>query len=130
MKPAVGPEPGPAPDEQRPVARANAVESLIELYAERLNKIGSQADADRLQAEIEDAARTLAPEELLAYAAAPSLRGQLLSLCVAARAQQRAAVPRGSTTPAPAHLPETEVPGGDAPGPWDPAPDEGAGRAA
>ncbi len=131
MKPAVGQEPGPAPAEQRPVARASAVESLIEMYAERLNKIGSQTDADRLQAEIEDAARTLAPEELLAYAAAPSLRGQLLSLCVAARAQQRAAAPRGSTTtPAPAHLPETEALGGDAPGPWDPAPDEGAGRAA
>jgi hypothetical protein len=97
MKPAVEPEPGPAPAEQRPVARASAVESLIEMFAERLNRISSQADADRLQAEIDDAARTLAPEELLAYAAAPSLRGQLLSLCVTARAQQRAAAPRGSS---------------------------------
>lgn len=32
--------------------------------------------------------------------------------------------------PTPAHVTETEVLGGDAPGPWDPAPDEGAGRAA
>jgi vacuolar-type H+-ATPase subunit E/Vma4 len=95
MKPAVGPEPEPV--EQRPVARASAVESLIEMFAERLNKIGSQADADRLQAEIEHAAKTLAPEELLAYAAAPSLRGRLLSLCVLARAQERAAAPRGSS---------------------------------
>lgn len=98
MKPAVGPEPGPAPVEQRAVARASAVESLIEMYAERWNKIGSQADADRLQAEMEYAAKSLAPEELLAYAAAPSLRGRLLSLCVLARAQERAAAPRGSST--------------------------------
>jgi hypothetical protein len=75
---------------------ASAVESLIELYAERWNTIGSQADADRLQAEIEHAARTLAPEELLAYAAAPHLRGRLLALCVFARAQERAAVPRSA----------------------------------
>lgn len=89
---------------------ASAVESLIELYAERLNRIGSQADADRLQVEIERAAKTLAPEELLAYAAAPSLRGQLLALCVAARAQQRAAAPHGSApTPTTDHL--TEIAG-------------------
>lgn len=74
---------------------ASAVESLIELFAERWNKIGLQADADRLQAEIEQAAMTLAPEDLLAYAAAPSLRGRLLSLCVLARAHERAAAPRG-----------------------------------
>ncbi len=74
------------------------VESLIEVYAERWNKIGSQADADRLQAEIERAAKTLAPEELLAYAAAPNLRGRLLSLCVFARAEERAAEPRGGGT--------------------------------
>jgi len=84
--------------EPRPAAPANAVESMIELYAERWNKIGSQADADRLQAEIGRAAETLAPEELLAYAAAPHLRGQLLLLCVSARAQQRAAPAHGSAT--------------------------------
>jgi hypothetical protein len=83
-------EPRPTPP------AASTVESLIELYAERWNTIGSQADADRLQAEIEHAATTLAPEELLAYAAAPHLRGRLLALCVFARAQERAAAPRGS----------------------------------
>lgn len=74
---------------------ATTVESLIELFAERWNKMGSQAEADRLQAEIDHAATALAPEELLAYAAAPGLRGRLLSLCVFARAQERAAAPRG-----------------------------------
>jgi hypothetical protein len=77
---------------------ANAVESLIELYAERWNKIGSQSDADRLQADIARAAERLSPKELLAYAAAPHLRGQLLLLCVSARAQQRAGAPRGGAT--------------------------------
>jgi vacuolar-type H+-ATPase subunit E/Vma4 len=76
-------------------ASASVVESLIEQYAERWNKIGSQADADRLQAEIEHAAKTVAPEELLAYAAAPGLRGKLLFLCVSARAEERAATPHG-----------------------------------
>lgn len=74
---------------------ASAVESLIDLFSERWNKVGSQAEADRLQADIERAAKDLAPEELLAYAAAPGLRGRLLSLCVFARAQERAAAPRG-----------------------------------
>jgi hypothetical protein len=115
--------------EPRPVAPASAVESLIELYAERLNKIGSQADLDRLRAEIEHSAKTLAPEELLAYAAAPNLRGQLLSLCVDARAQERAAAPRGSATgdPSPPRAPAATR----GPSPWDPYPDhEGAERAA
>jgi vacuolar-type H+-ATPase subunit E/Vma4 len=86
------------PDDPRLETQASAVESLIELYAERWNKVGSQAEADQLQAEIERAAETLAAEQLLAYAAAPSLRGRLLSLCVFARAQERAAAPRGSTS--------------------------------
>ena len=82
------------PGERSRAARASAVESRIELFAERWNKVGSQTDADRLQAEIEHTAKTLAPEELLAYAAAPHLRGRLLALCVFARAQERAAQPR------------------------------------
>ncbi|APR87997.1 hypothetical protein A7982_13346 [Minicystis rosea] len=77
-------------------ATANTVESLIELFSERWNKIGSQADADRLLAEIEHAAKTVAAEELLAYAAAPALRGRLLSLCVFTRANERAAMPHAS----------------------------------
>lgn len=77
---------------------ANAVESLIELYAERWNKVGSQSDADRLHAEIARAAESLSPKELLAYARAPHLRGQLLLLCVSVRAQQRAGAPRAGST--------------------------------
>ena len=77
---------------------ASSVESMIELFSERWNKVASQADADHLHAEIEHAARTLAAEELLAYAAAPGLRGRLLSLCVFARAQERAAMPHGLAT--------------------------------
>jgi hypothetical protein len=84
---------------------ASEVESLIELFAERWNKIGSQADADRLHAEIEHAAKTLSPQELLTYAAAPSLRGRLLSVCVFARAQERAAGPRGGASDDRADLP-------------------------
>jgi hypothetical protein len=74
---------------------ANSVESMIEFFAERWNKIASQAEADRLQAEMEHAAMSVSAEELLAYAASPPLRGRLLSLCVFARAQERAATPRG-----------------------------------
>jgi hypothetical protein len=108
-----------SPMEPHPVARASAVESLIELYSERWNKIGSQDEALRLQAEIAHAAKTLAPEELLAYAAAPSLRGQLLALCVAARAQQRAAARGSAAAPTAAHIAETDALLGDAPSPWD-----------
>lgn len=92
-----------SPANERPVeppekVTASSVESMIELFSERWNKIASQADADHLHAEIERAARTLAAEELLAYAAAPGLRGRLLSLCVFARAQERAAMPHGLAT--------------------------------
>ncbi len=87
-----------ASEKPRPTTSACAVESLIELFSERWAKVGSQADADRLQVEIEEAAKTLAPEQLLAYAAAPHLRARLLALCVFARAQERAAVPRGCGT--------------------------------
>jgi hypothetical protein len=90
---------------------ANAVESLIELFAERWNKIGTQVEADRLLAEIESAATSLAPEDVLAYAAAPGLRGRLLSLCVFARAEQKAAMPRGNDAGVERHAGDPHVPG-------------------
>ena len=61
--------------EPRAAASANAVESLIELYAERLNRIGSQADADRLQAEIERAAETSRRRSSSPMRAAPTFEG-------------------------------------------------------
>jgi hypothetical protein len=70
-------------------AQASALEAMVDRFAERWNKVSTQAEADQLVREMARAAETLAAEEILAYATRPAFRDLLLHACVFGRARQR-----------------------------------------